>query len=417
MFRFMRTPVLFKTTRRVITLSAAVGSATAITLAATVISATELEAQSASRNAAQSTSSTALMVYRLGTDTLAIEQYTRTGNRLTGEMVQRSGAAIARIRYEVTVGSDGRPTAAKIVRLQADGTPIANAPSETRFRLTADSVIRETIWPDSVQTRGFAVKNATVNFPLFVFGPTELMAQMKRAGKTVDSIPAVGIGGGIGYSGLAQTDGDALKLRGGPYAMLLRFDDNSRLQSLDGSLTTNKAVATRSGGPVDLNAIARTMKPTGVLSVREIARGSFGAGGIVLIDYGRPLVRDRTVWGGTLIPYDSVWRVGANDATHLFTTRTLAIGDIMLAPGMYTLWVQHGRDKTMLIVNGQTGQWGTQYDPSKDIGRVPLTLTTAPSHVEEFTITVRSMAGNRGAIDMAWGDKIASVPFTATSAR
>ncbi len=358
-----------------------------------------------------------LLVYRLGTDTLAVEQYSRTGNRLTGEMVQRSGAAISRMKYDVTVGSDGRPSAATITRLQADGSPIANAPAETRFRVTADSVIRESVWPDSVQRRAFAAKGAIINFPLYLFGPTELLAAMKKSGKAVDSLPAVGIAGNLAVAGLTAVGGDTLKLRGGPYAMLLRYDGSSRLQSVDGSLTTNKAVASRGSGTVDLNALARNMKPTGTLSVRDDARASFGPGGMVLIDYGRPLVRDRTVWGGTLIPYDSVWRVGANDATHLFTTRTLVIGDLTLAPGMYTLWVQHMRDKTMLIVNSQTGQWGTQYDPSKDLGHVPLTLTAAPSHVEEFTITVRSLAGNRGAIDMAWGDKMASVPFTVTTAR
>jgi hypothetical protein len=50
---------------------------------------------------------------------------------------------------------------------------------------------------------------------------------------------------------------------------------------------------------------------------------------MVVVDYGRPQVRERTVWGGTLVPFDSVWRAGANDATHLFTTRPLTLGSVM----------------------------------------------------------------------------------------
>ena len=158
------------------------------------------------------------------------------------------------------------------------------------------------------------------------------------------------------------------------------------------------------------------MKPTGVLSVRDEARGAFGPGGMVLIDYGRPLVRDRTVWGGILVPFDTIWRAGANDATHMFITRVMEIGTMKLAPGMYTLWVQHTKNGTFLIVNKQTGQWGTQYDGAQDIGRVAMQVTPAPSHVEEFTIAVKVLSGTRGAIEMSWGSNVLTVPFNTSVA-
>ena len=138
-------------------------------------------------------------------------------------------------------------------------------------------------------------------------------------------------------------------------------------------------------------------------------------GGIVLIDYSRPMVRERTVWGGALVPYDSVWRAGANDATHLFTTRTLTFGTLTVAPGAYTLWIQHTRNGTFLIVNRQTGQWGTEYNPSQDVGRVPMQLAEAPAHVEELTVAIRNLGNNRGSIDFAWGDSVASAAFTASA--
>jgi hypothetical protein len=112
-----------------------------------------------------------------------------------------------------------------------------------------------------------------------------------------------------------------------------------------------------------------------------------------------------------------VWRAGANDATHLFTTRTLTLGTITLPPGMYTLWVQHTRSGTFLVVNRQTGQWGTQYDPAQDVGRVPMQMSPAPGHVEEFTVTVRALGPARGALEMAWGASVASVQFGVSAAR
>jgi hypothetical protein len=118
------------------------------------------------------------------------------------------------------------------------------------------------------------------------------------------------------------------------------------------------------------------------------------------------------VWGGTLIPFDSIWRTGANEAAHLATSKTIELGDLTLAPGLYTLWVQHTQGGTWLIVNRQVGQWGTAYNAANDIGRVPMTLAPSPEHVEDFTITIRSLGQNRGAIDFAWGDKVATAAFT-----
>lgn len=375
-----------------------------VALAAAIIGAAPAAAQSAS------------LVYRLGKDTVAIEQFNRTAAGMTGDMVQRNGAAVVRVQYSVTLGKDGRPTTATMKRLLADGSVPPNLPSETRFTVRADSIVRELVFADSTQRRAFAAKGAMLNFPVFVYGPMELVAALRKSG-SVDSLPALGLTGGLGMTGLAAAGGDTLRQRGGGYPMLMRFDANNRLQSVDGSFTTNKAIATRSTNSVDIAAIAKTMKPTGVLSSREDVRAAFGPGGMVVVDYGRPSVRERSVWGGTLVPFDSVWRAGANDATHLFTTRTLTFGSLTLAPGMYSLWVQHTRNGTFLIVNKQTGQWGTQYDAAQDLGRVPLTMAATPNHVEEFTIAVRALSANRGAIELSWGAQMGSAQFGVSVAR
>jgi hypothetical protein len=354
----------------------------------------------------------ASFVYRLGKDTVAIEQYNRSGDKVTGEMVQRTGAAVTLTRYEMTV-RNGRPANVMIRRMQPDGTPLANQPTETRLTFGADSVTREIVRADSTQRQAFVARGAMMTFPVFVYGPTELLAGMRRSG-AIDSIPALGMGGPPGFIGLEAAGGDTMRLRGSPYPMRLVFDGSGALQAIDGAGTTNKILATRQRGNMDLTAIAKTMKPTGTLSSRDVARGAFGPGGIVLVDYGRPMVRERTVWGGALVPFDSVWRAGANDATHLFTTRVLTFGSVTVPPGSYTLWIQHTRNGTFLIVNRQTGQWGTVYDATQDVGRIPMQMSAAPSHVEELTVTVRTLGNNRGSIDYAWGPSIFAAAFTAS---
>lgn len=374
---------------------------TRFAIAALVLAAPAARAQNAS------------IVYTLGKDTVAVETYTRTATKMSGEMVTRSGTAVARTQYEFTMAG-GRVTAAMMRRRGADGSIPANTPTEWRFTFTADSATRTTVWPDSAPARTFAAKQAFPTLPVFVYAPYELLQAAAKAGGRRDSVPMIPTAGTqVGNTGIEAYAADTLRLRGTvPYAMLLRFDADGRLLYTDGGYTTNKAIGRRAAKPVDIAAIAATMKPTGVLSPRQTAYAAFAQGPIT-INYGSPAVRERTVWGGTLVPFDTVWRTGANEAAHLATSKTLQLGDLTLAPGLYTLWIQHTRTATWMIVNKQVGQWGTGYTAANDLGRVAMTLAPTPAHVEDFTITIRPVAGQpRGTFEFAWGDKVATAAFT-----
>ena len=108
------------------------------------------------------------LVYRLGRDTAALEQYTHQNNRISGTMVQRAGASVSVVRYEMTYGADGRPTSARVARSQPDGSPMPNQPREVRFRAYPDSIVRETVRGDSIARQSFALRGATVAFPIYV---------------------------------------------------------------------------------------------------------------------------------------------------------------------------------------------------------------------------------------------------------
>jgi hypothetical protein len=344
------------------------------------------------------------IVYRLGKDTVAVEQFSRTANRFSGEMVTRSGAAVIRTRYDLTVAG-GRVTEATVRRMAADGSPLPNTPTEYRFTFRADSATRALVFADSQSSRTFAAPNAFPALPVFVYAPLELL----YGGTRRDSVPAIPLGGNAaGYLGIEAFRGDTLRLRGAPYPMLLLFNRRGQLESTNGTYTTNKAIGTRSSARVDIAAIARGMKPAGVLSPRQVAFASI-AQAPIMINYGSPAVRGRSVWGGVLIPLDSIWRTGANEATLLATSRAIQLGDLTVPAGLYSLWTQVTANGTYLIVNRQTGQWGTQYDAAQDLGRVPLTMSAAPSHVEDFTVTIRPLGGPRGTIELAWGDTVATV--------
>jgi hypothetical protein len=131
----------------------------------------------------------------------------------------------------------------------------------------------------------------------------------------------------------------------------------------------------------------------------------------VRIDYGQPHARGRQV-AGTLIPYDQVWRTGANEATAFITEVDLELGGARVPRGRYTLYSLLTRTGWKLIVNRQTGQWGTQYDPSRDLVRVDLTTRELPAAQESFSMTlVPSVEPLRGQLVLGWGTLQGSVPW------
>jgi hypothetical protein len=133
----------------------------------------------------------------------------------------------------------------------------------------------------------------------------------------------------------------------------------------------------------------------------------------VVIDFGQPHARGRTVLGG-LIPFDAVWRTGANEATTLRTDVDLSIGGMQVPKGAYTLWTRATRNGAQLIVNKQTGQWGTAYDEKQDLVRVDLKQRTLTQPLESFTMWLLPASGATpgGELRMAWGTAEFSVPFT-----
>jgi hypothetical protein len=105
----------------------------------------------------------------------------------------------------------------------------------------------------------------------------------------------------------------------------------------------------------------------------------------IAITYGQPHARGRRVEGG-LVPLDTVWRFGANQATTLHTDVDVRLGDLEVPRGDYTLFILYTRAGWQLIVSRGTGQWGTDYDPRRDLGRVALVSRALPQAEESLSV-------------------------------
>jgi hypothetical protein len=140
------------------------------------------------------------------------------------------------------------------------------------------------------------------------------------------------------------------------------------------------------------------------------------AGKVITIKYAAPSVKGRQVFGeGGVISKDKsypVWRTGANSATSLVIDGDLQIKGLAVPKGSYTLYTQINEEPWQLIVNKQTGQWGTIYSKDQDLGRVSMDMGKPPAPIETFKITLTATGPNSGKLELAWDTKVASVPFT-----
>src|SRR5215472_6379586 len=121
----------------------------------------------------------------------------------------------------------------------------------------------------------------------------------------------------------------------------------------------------------------------------------------VTIDYSRPFLKGRNV-GKELAPYGKVWRTGANEATTLTTAADLDIGGAKVPAGTYTLYTLPSADTWKLIINKQTGQWGTEYNQGQDLARVDMKKTPVVAPVEQFTISLNQKGSDSADLVMEW---------------
>lgn len=139
----------------------------------------------------------------------------------------------------------------------------------------------------------------------------------------------------------------------------------------------------------------------------------------IAITYSQPHARGRKIVGG-LIPTDTVWRFGANTATALHTDVDLNIGSLAIPRGDYTLFVLRGPGSWQLIVSRATAQWGTDYDRTKDLGRISLAAKEMRDNEETLSIYLVPDSQNPGSgyatlsgvLRVRWGTTELSAPWS-----
>ncbi|HKZ36505.1 MAG TPA: DUF2911 domain-containing protein [Chryseolinea sp.] len=106
----------------------------------------------------------------------------------------------------------------------------------------------------------------------------------------------------------------------------------------------------------------------------------------VKITYSQPHKRGREIFG-KLVPFDEVWRTGANEATELTITKNMQVNGTLLKAGTYSIFTIPQKDKWTIIINSEVGLWGAyNYNSKLDVMRFDVPITASDILYEPFTM-------------------------------
>jgi hypothetical protein len=137
--------------------------------------------------------------------------------------------------------------------------------------------------------------------------------------------------------------------------------------------------------------------------------------GTVKICYGRPSARGRTMIGGEAVPYDTLWRTGANEPTTVFSDDPLDVAGVRAPAGSWTLYTVPGKSQWQVIVNASTTQWGIEkdYDAAvrkQEVGRGKVPSEAMTGFVETFTIRAEPAGPNEVTLVLEWEKTRVRIP-------
>jgi hypothetical protein len=366
--------------------------------------------------AAQNSPPTGAFIVRLGTDTTAVERFTRSGNTYQVEQALRSPRTSFRHTHLELAPSGEIAT----VHLMFHSIERPDGPLLGSTQLTyggGDSATVEQKQGDSVRTRRVSARVGAIPSLPQSFLAYELAAMRMRSTKADSmAVTLVNPGGDPTPVVVTRIGADSMTFRLPFLTYRARVDSAGRITRL----YQPRGTSVERVLDVDVNQTAKVWaaldasgKAMGPLSPRDSVKARVGDAAIS-IRYARPSKRGRVIFGD-IVPWDTVWRTGANDASVFTTDRDVEIGGRLIPAGSYTLFTIPSRNGATLILNRETMRngeplAGTDYDPTQDFARIAMTAKRLATPVEQLTIDVVPRQGGEGVLRIAWDAREMTVP-------
>tara|TARA_R110002051_G_scaffold127873_4_gene201527 strand:+ start:14437 stop:15282 length:846 start_codon:yes stop_codon:yes gene_type:complete len=156
-----------------------------------------------------------------------------------------------------------------------------------------------------------------------------------------------------------------------------------------------------------LNAQISTPQPSPTAKVTQVVGLSD-----VTLEYSRPAMRGRTIFGD-LVPFDKLWRTGANNNTIITFSTDVKIGGKDLKAGSYAIFTIPGESVWEIDFYTDTTNWGTpqSWDASKVAAIVKANPMVIADNVESFTIAINTITDNGAVLEISWDHTKVAVPF------
>ncbi|MEJ7602931.1 MAG: DUF2911 domain-containing protein [Kofleriaceae bacterium] len=119
------------------------------------------------------------------------------------------------------------------------------------------------------------------------------------------------------------------------------------------------------------------------------------------VDYSSPAVKGRKIWG-ELVPYDKVWRAGANQATKLTASRDFKLGTTAVKAGTYSVFMIPGKTSWSVMLNSDLTASQDSHDPKKDVAKVTVTPAPQSELRERMVFVFSNTADDKTALDLEW---------------
>ena len=147
-------------------------------------------------------------------------------------------------------------------------------------------------------------------------------------------------------------------------------------------------------------------------STTQTVKQEFGIGTVELT-YSRPAAKGRKIFGD-LVPYNKLWRTGANAATKIVFSEPVEIGGKKLDSGTYVLYTIPGIDTWVVIINKGLKNWGIDgYKESEDVIRFNIEPVKNKKKAESFTMEFNDVKATSCSLDIKWEKTLVSIPLVA----
>jgi DUF2911 family protein len=348
----------------------------------------------------------------MGNDTLAVEWMEFGKGTVSAQALVR-GSRTTFAEYEMSMSEDG-DLLAYSAKVYAGGDNTGELVRSDELVLSDEGPTMVTTSRGQEQTNDFEAAPGSVPFVDMLHWPFETALRWQASQGAFADAVATFTGRGMSFGLISNEDGSWGLRHPSRGVSTMSVDEMGRILTLDGTGSTRAYDLTRvEYGSLDQAALGAAFgdRPLGELSGRgEVT--DFVAGIQFSGDYGAPVRRGRTIFGG-LLAYGVWWRTGANSATQFGFDRDITIDGEVIPAALYTLTSIPEADGGTLIINRRTGQGGQSYDEAEDQARVTLRRDQLDETVEVFEIRVVPAGRDGGRIELRWDDVVYWVPFTA----